>query len=139
MLLRWVRSKRVDPPRLTLAQAPQVSKGLFSEHVLRTQAAIGCPLRGYSFTPHMPLLSQEEAAAVGMQHREKIPTEAPMPPLNALVARPVGRKERDANQSALDAVAKEWARLRSIKHKDGVGVWDEKRVEERWKVSERAN
>ena len=50
---------------------------------------------------------------------------------DALVARPVNRKERDSKPAALEAVAKEWARLRSIRHKGGVGVWDKKRVKER--------
>ena len=56
-----------------------------------------------------------------------------------MVARPVGRKERDSTPEALVAVAKEWHRLRTTKHKYGVGVWDESKVEERRDVAKRAN
>ena len=38
-------------------------------------------------------------------HRELNPVETPLP-LNAMVARPVGRKERDSRPAALEAVAK---------------------------------
>ena len=87
--------------------------------------------------PAMPLLSSQEAASLKSTHREHNPLNTPLP-LNAMVARPVSRKERDANPKALEAVAKEWQRLRSIKHKDGVGVWDETQVEEKWKVAAKA-
>ena len=73
------------------------------------------------------------AAQLKQEHRDKNPTQVPLP-LNAMVARPVGRKERDETPAALEAIAKEWSRLRSIKHKYGVGVWDETRVRSRREV-----
>ena len=77
------------------------------------------------------------ASRLEPQHREKNPMCTPLP-LNAMVARPVGRRERDASPEALAAVAKEWNRLRTTKHKYGVGVWDESRVRERKKVAQEA-
>ena len=71
-------------------------------------------------------------------YRDKIPADAPLV-LGAMVARPVGRKERDSTPEALAAVAKEWRRLRTTKHKYGVGVWDESRVRERRDVAREAN
>ena len=129
---------------VTATQTPEASKegaksGLvFNDHVIRTQAAMGCPLNGQVPIPAMPLLSKDKAAKLKSEHREKNPVNTPLP-LNAMVARPVGRKERDDTPAALDAVAKEWKRLRSIKHKDGVGVWDESKVQEKWKVAAEAN
>ena len=52
----------------------------------------------------------------------------------ACVARPVSRKERNETPAALEACAKEWHRLRNIKHKRGVGVWDESKVREKAQV-----
>ena len=56
----------------------------------------------------------------------------------ARVARPVGRAERLSTPAALEAMGKEWNRLRSVKRKSGVGVWGETRVEEKSAVVERA-
>ena len=93
----------------------------FSEHVLRTQAAMGCPLAGYIVPGRLPCLSSQQASLLTSAHREHNPEAAPLP-FNAMVARPVGRKERDETPEALEAVAKEWKRLRSIKHRKGVGI-----------------
>ena len=82
----------------------------------------------------MPLLPPEVAKQLKAEHREKNPLDTPLP-FSALVARPVTKKERDSTPLALEAVAKEWARLRSIKHKSGVGVWDESKVREKSDVA----
>merc|ERR1711884_507298 len=100
---------------------------------------MGCPLLGFADSPlpAFPTLAPADAAHL-LEHRDKVPADAPLV-LSAMVARPVSKKERDATPDALKAVAKEWARLRSIKHKDGVGVWDESRVAERGAVTRDAN
>ena len=101
------------------------------DEVLRTQAAMGCPL-----TPSMPdstkirrlpCFPPAVAARLEPHHRERNPTQLPLP-LQAMVARPVNRAERDSKPEALAAVAKAWQRLRYTKHKNGVGVWDESKV-----------
>ena len=51
----------------------------------------------------------------------------------------MSRKERDATPAAVEAMRKEWSRLRSIKHKKGKGVWDESRVKEKKWVIDDAN
>ena len=89
--------------------------------------AMGCPL--INCCARMPLLPPEVAKQLKAEHREKNPLDTPLP-FSALVARPVTKKERHSTPLALEAVAKEWARLRSIKHKRGVGVWDESKVRE---------
>ena len=103
--------------------------------VCRSMSAIGCPFTDGIHA--MPLLPLDSAAQLQPQHREHNPLQTPLP-FNAMVARPVSRKERDSTPAALEAVAKEWRRLRSVKHKDGVGVWDESNVQERSKVAARA-
>ena len=134
-----VAAPAIDEVANDLPPAPaKCSESMFSQHVLRTQQAMGCPLRGQAIIGHMPLLPPEEAQQMTAEHRERFPNELPLL-LNAAVARPVGRKERDGCQAALDAVAKEWKRLRSIKHRDGVGVWDESQVREKRRVAEEAN
>ena len=99
---------------------------------------MGCPLRGYTVYGEMPRLPPEVAEQMKAEHRDKNPLDTPLP-MSALVARPVGRAERDSTPAALEAVKKEWDRLRSIKHRDGVGVWDESRVREKWEVTRDAN
>ena len=74
---------------------------------------MGCAFRGYDVVPRMPLMSQAAAAAIQAHHREKNPMDQPMSGCS-LVARPVGRKERNETPAALEAVAKEWLRLRNI-------------------------
>jgi len=86
----------------------------------------------------MPLLPAHIAEQMKSEHRDKNPLETPLP-FNALVARPVPRRERDSTPAALEAVAKEWKRLRSIKHRNGVGVWDETRVREKADVAREAD
>ena len=111
------------------------SNGPFSDHALLTQAAMGCPLLGYLPTSaKMPLLPPELAKQLKHEHRDRIPNGETLH-LNACVARPVGRASTPA---ALEAVAKEWNRLRSIKHKTGVGVWDESEVKEKRQVRRQA-
>ena len=68
-------------------------------------------------------------------HRER---NAPWPMFNAAVARPVDRKERNANEAAQAAINKEWTRLRTIKYDGGQGCWDESKVEEWRDVAKRA-
>ena len=82
------------------------------DDVLRTQFAMGCPLyppgAGVTGTAigKMPCLPPDVASLLEPQHREKNPMCTPLP-LNAMVARPVGCKERDASPEALAVVAKE--------------------------------
>ena len=107
------------------------------DDVLASQAAMGCPLRGYPIPSVMPVLPPAAASDSTRPHRERNPALSPMV-FDAVVARPVGRKERNSTPKALEAVAKEWQRLRTIKHRDGVGVWDESRVREKSRVRHEA-
>ena len=124
----------VPPPANTAFDPGSVNAApTFSKDVQESMAAIGCNLRDRPITPAMPLLSEHEVQRLRTEHREKNPEFHPIP-FNALVARPVDRKERNATPEALEAVAKEWKRLRSIKHRDGIGVWDETKVDEKRNV-----
>ena len=49
-------------------------------------------------------------------------------PFNACVARPVDRNERLRTPAAVEAMKKEWDRLRACR--DGKGCWDEDAVRE---------
>ena len=104
--------------------------------VVRLQEAMGAPVLPSAIgLPQLPpLVAAQLLNNAG--HRNHINESPPL--LNACVARPVAKAERNSNQAALDAVAKEWHRLRSIKHKKGVGVWDETQVEEKAAVRKRA-
>ena len=113
--------------------------------VQRLQAAMGAPVSDLSdFTDakkHMataclPQLSPEQEVRLQSLHRDRHPSTPPL--FNACVARPVSKEERNRTPAALEAVAKEWKRLRSIKHKKGVGVWDETRVREKAAVRREA-
>ena len=80
------------------------------------------------------------ASATGTAHREK---ELPKGDWTnelvrwySLVAKPVPRKEWAKNTAAEEAVAKEWLKLRRAD--EGRGTWDEKAVQEYWKVKSRA-
>ena len=55
------------------------------------------------------------------QHRPKLHRRIP---INALVARPVSRKEQKANPKAREEMKKEWNRLRKM------GTWDDYEVKE---------
>jgi hypothetical protein len=62
-------------------------------------------------------------------HRVKQPTHGPY--LQACVARPVTRKECEANRRARAAMQTEWDRLRAVPRPDGKkGTWDEDGVRE---------
>jgi hypothetical protein len=63
------------------------------------------------------------------EHRDKLLNETPW--FNAMIARPVCRKEVDSNPKAQEAVLKEWERLRDQ------GTWDEKEVREWREVAQR--
>jgi len=78
-------------------------------------------IRHHTSTETFPQLPPDVAAMLPSLHRDHIPSAPPL--FNACVAKPVSRKEREENPDALKAVAKEWHRLRTIKHKKGVGVW----------------
>ena len=112
--------------------------------VRRLQAAMGAPVsdvndirdaRNHTATDGLPKLPPGLAAAL-TQHRPKV-SDTPLL-FNACVARPVSRKERNETPAALEAVKKEWTRLRNVKHKHGVGVWDESRVREKYLVRQEA-
>ena len=80
------------------------------DEVLRTQAAMGCPLllspNDHAEIGRMPCIPHSLAQRLEPFHREHNPLQTPLP-LQAMVARPVGRAERDATPEALAAVAKE--------------------------------
>jgi len=78
--------------------------------------------------PAMPCLTKAQCDLLESTHREKIPDYHL--PYNACVARPVPASERLSNPKAMESIAKEWHRLRNIKHHSGVGVWAEHKVEE---------
>ena len=78
--------------------------------------------------PAMPCVASGNSSYKSGLHQGKIP-KIPFP-FPACVARPVDRKERNATPDALEAINKEWARLRSIEHDTGVGCWDESKVRE---------
>ena len=75
-------------------------------------AAGSTPCTTSSSIGRLPLLPPALAAQITSEHREKIPIDTPLP-FNAMVARPVGQKERYSTPGALKAVAKEWQRLRT--------------------------
>ena len=79
----------------------------------------------------MPLVPNAADVHVAREHRPK-----DVCPLlsGACVARPVNRTERLSTPAAMQAMDKEWNRLRSVKHQSGVGVWDETRVREKSEV-----
>jgi hypothetical protein len=70
--------------------------------------------------PSMPL----ETKAMLVQPRRPKAADFPWYPFSALVARSVGMKEIATNKKALDAVLKEWDKLRKA------GCWDESLVRE---------
>ena len=79
----------------------------------------------------MPLISSDVAEDYVSTHRPK----AVLPPMSgACVARSVNRTERLSTPAAMKAMDKEWSRLRNVKHRAGVGVWDETQVRERFEV-----
>ena len=122
-----------DPPRASSSSSSS-SRGSERANAKKAQDKINEALKAaksgdddYDF-PRMPVEAQ---AMLVQEHRLKS-SDFPVVLFSAFVARTVGKKEVASNKKALDAVLKEWEKLRKA------GCWDESRVREWDDVSREA-